>query len=484
MSDPTTPTTKRQSARNAHKSDKAAPPTKKQKSGKENDGNTNTKGMEKSDEIHGTNAASNDNTSNTNGDEDHGEVVVVRVHQGVDRREEQRRLEEEEGEEEEDDDGGEQVPTNDTGAEIQGERQGIQKSARDILMSGFMDFEHDENENSNGSLHRNEVRPNIQGQNRQVVEGAVTRELNKALSHRAAGHCREKHMTDRVVDYCKTQLFRKVKFITGEEMTTLALTTVMDALNIVAPERPNFVKLYTTCVTGSINTKRSTCEQAGAKIVRDLLIQKQHETENRGPPYRMDSLVKLRRSYDGSAEDLEAFVWFLGTFLDCVSGARAWGGQRKYVEEVSKAEIKGVGGKIKLVTVSDEAFGLLLYENYVDKWIQKYHDERRTLLPSMLSTAEKKKRGATKMRGKYTTGSVGNCEFGGWSERGMRRFNELCDTVEEDRNDPKAQIMEGYLLKEIRRKKYGETAPAIESDDDSVNDLLNGAPAVRAYCEL
>ena len=102
----------------------------------------------------------------------------------------------------------------------------------------------------------------------------------------------------------------------------------------------------------------------------------------------------------------------------------------------------------------------------------------------MLSTAEKKKLGATKMRGKYTTGSVGNCEFGGWSEKGMRRFNELCDTVAEDRNDPKAQIMEGYLLKEIRRKKYGETAPAIESDDDSINDLLNGAPAVRAYCEL
>jgi hypothetical protein len=46
------------------------------------------------------------------------------------------------------------------------------------------------------------------------------------------------------------------------------------------------------------------------------------------------------------------------------------------VEEVSKAEIKGVGGKIKLVTVSDEAFGLLLDENYVDKWIQKFQNEK------------------------------------------------------------------------------------------------------------
>ena len=225
----------------------------------------------------------------------------MRVHQGVDRREQQQRLllEEEDDDEDDEDDNDDddnddnEVPTNGTGSEIQGEIQGIQKSARDILMGGFVDFEHDENEN-NGLLPRNVVRRNIQGQNRQVMEGGVTR--NKALSHRAAGHCRERHTMDRVVDYCKTQLFRKVKFTTGEE-TTLARTTVMDALNIVAPERPNFVKLYTTCVTGSINTKRSTCEQAGAKIVRNLLIQTQHKTENNGgPPYRMDSLVKLQEA--------------------------------------------------------------------------------------------------------------------------------------------------------------------------------------------
>jgi hypothetical protein len=474
MSDqPKSNSNKRQSARNAHKTDTTV--SKKHKSGKEDDRHINTN---KGNENGQFDADMTNDTASDDEEDYHAEVEVVKVHKGVDRRERQRLLLEEEDNDDDDKEG----PTDCiAGTEIREKENGVPKSARDI-MGGFMDS--DDEIASNG-LRGNAVKANTQEKNRMVVEGGVTRELNKALSYRAAGHCREKHMTDRVVDYCKTQLFRKVKFITGEEMTMKALTTVMDALNILAPERPNFVKLYTTCVTGSINTKRSTCEQAGAKIVRDLLIQKQHKKGNGVPPYSMDSLVKLRRSYDGSAEDLEAFVWFLGTFLDCVSGARAWGGQRKYVEEVSKAEIKGVGEKIKLVTVSDEAFGLLLYENYVDKWIHKYHDERRTLQPSMLiSTAEKKKRGATKIRGKYTKGSMGNCEFGGWSERGMRRFNELCQTVAEDRQDPKAQTMEGYLLQEIRRKKYGETTPAIESDDDSVNDLLNGAPAIQPYCEL
>jgi len=56
--------------------------------------------------------------------------------------------------------------------------------------------------------------------------------------------------------------------------------------------------------------------------------------------------------------------------------------------------------------------------------------------------------------------------------------------VDQDRQDPKASMMEGYLLKEIRRTKIGNTTPVIESDDDSIDDVLNGAPAIQAYCEL
>ena len=484
MSDQPAPN-KRKSARSAHKNGTIAPASKKNK--QDNAGSANARENEVTGEDDGTHTT--EETKSDDEEEEEGDVVVVKTVQGVDRRALQRLLEEEEEDDDNDNinevpiDGTNEVP-NDTGAERQEEEQGMPKSARDI-MGAFMDFDN-ENTNARASSVREQQNPT-------VVEGGVTRELMKALSHRAAGHCREKHMTDRVVDYCKTQLFRKVKFITGEEMTTKAVTTVMDALNIVAHERPHFVKLYTTCVTGSINSKRSTCEQAGRKIVRNLLIEKQHKKDNGVPPYYMDSLVKLRRSYKGSAADLEAFVWFFGNFLDCVSGARAWGGQQKYVDEVSKAEIKGVGGRIKLVTVSDEAFGLLLYENYVDKWIQKFHEERRTLLPSMICTGNKKKSdagrkkngdGATKIRGKYTKGTVGNCEFGGWSGKGLRRFNELCQTVDQDRQDPKASMMEGYLLKEIRRTKFGNTTPVIESDDDSIDHVLNGAPAIQAYCEL
>jgi hypothetical protein len=428
----------------------------------------------------------NDKAGSGAGDgEKEEEVVVEKVIEGVDPRMRREKVMLEDDEDEEDEESEEEEVDESPSDSSVPERVCTQpRSARD-MMDGFMDHD-DDNENETPTELGNVLREsdNRQDGNRMVDGVGMTGALNKALSHRAAGHCREKHMTDRIVDYCKTQLFRKVKFITGEEMTTKAVVTVMDALKIQAHERPDFVKLYTTCVTGSINTKRSTCEQAGSKIVRDLLIKKKHKQDDGVPPYRMESLEQLRRSYKGSAEDLEAFLWFFGTFLDCVSGARAWGGQRKYVEEVSKAEIKGVGGKIKLVTVSDEAFGLLLYENYVDKWIQKFQNEKRSLQPSAISMAEKRKSSGTKIRGKYTKGSVGHCEFGGWSERGLRRFNELCEIADADRRDPKAQNMEAYLLQVVRETKYGKTVPAIESDDESSDELLNGRPAILAYCEL
>jgi hypothetical protein len=70
--------------------------------------------------------------------------------------------------------------------------------------------------------------------------------------------------------------------------------------------------------------------------------------------------------------------------------------------------------------------GLLLYEDYVNKcWIQTFQNEKRSLQPSMISTAEKRKSSSgTKMRGKYTKGYVGHCDFGVLRERGWQQFNE------------------------------------------------------------
>ena len=46
--------------------------------------------------------------------------------------------------------------------------------------------------------------------------------------------------------------------------------------------------------------------------------------------------------------------------------------RKKIYHSVSGAVIDK-GGKELVVTVSDEAFAIRVYDNYIDKWIAKFH---------------------------------------------------------------------------------------------------------------
>ena len=91
---------------------------------------------------------------------------------------------------------------------------------------------------------------------------------------------------------------------------------------------------------------------------------------------------------------------------------------------VSKATDGDGGQKNAIVTKSDEAFALLIFGNYEQKW--------------------KSQRGALanngnlqRMKGKCTRRASGHCKYGGWNAEGMiRRFNELRNVVEVDRASP------------------------------------------------
>jgi hypothetical protein len=121
-----------------------------------------------------------------------------------------------------------------------------------------------------------------------------------------------------------------------------------------------------------------------------------------------------------------------------------------------------------------------LINNYIDKWMKKYHSERE--IPAAIGDANGS-RGKERMKGKFTKGSVGHCEFGGWSELGVRRYNELCTLAKLDRLDPQADKMEKFLLKQLQVDKYGDKdLTQLDNDnDDGDTDL---SPAVEAYCEI
>jgi len=190
----------------------------------------------------------------------------------------------------------------------------------------------------------------------------------RALSYRVAQQLQKKHVTSRIQALVKSHIFRKCKFITSTEYYNKVMTVVIDTEKPADPAK--FVRIYKTCVLASLNSWRSSCEQAASDAVARLLKAKKHPDEVTPEPYSIEILCKLRQSQ--TMEENEAFRWFAGELLECVVGKIAWGSRKKYRSRISEAKYDNTSDYI--VTVSDEAFALLLYENYIGKWITRYHN--------------------------------------------------------------------------------------------------------------
>jgi hypothetical protein len=118
--------------------------------------------------------------------------------------------------------------------------------------------------------------------------------------------------------------------------------------------------VYESVFNESWNAMRSTCETAGRKIVVNKTMPKFQEKGKE--LFTMEELCKLRQAEIECEK--EAFFWFFGKFLSCVVGNQQWIVQKQY-QLISQATM--TGSSDKLITISDKAFALLMYENYEDK---------------------------------------------------------------------------------------------------------------------
>ena len=177
-----------------------------------------------------------------------------------------------------------------------------------------------------------------------------------------------------------------------------------------AQHRLNFQRIYESAFNEALNTKRSACEQSAGKIVQKTMA----EFEKSGEEFfTIDEVSTLRRANTGREQ--KAFFWFFGEYVECVSGKRLWG-RKKVLELVSKVKDYDGGRNNAMVTKSDQAFALLIFENYKHKW--KLQREKAPVHASNAGTTPR-------MKGKYTGQSSGHCEYGGWSTDGIKRFNKL-----------------------------------------------------------
>ncbi|KAI2510464.1 hypothetical protein MHU86_3884 [Fragilaria crotonensis] len=154
-------------------------------------------------------------------------------------------------------------------------------------------------------------------------------------------------------------------------------------------------------------------------------------------------------------------------------------------EEHARFEARDPSGS-KIVSVSDEAFALLLIDNYLEKWKTRAGEEVAARIDSVAGGAaaittegeEITRRKQTKTAGKYTGKAQGQCKWGGWSPEGIKQFNFLRKLVKADREadkncDDEPKRME-KLLMDFCRTKAGIKDP---QDNANLDGAHNNAAA-------
>lgn len=304
-----------------------------------------------------------------------------------------------------------------------------------------------------------------------------------ALSKSESLRNQQPHVAQRIRAFVKTELFRKIKFINNDVMFKKAFNCVMEHEHVPQDKHAQFQMIYESTFNDALNQKRSSCEQTAGDIVRKSI-------RDFGAMdmefFTMEELCKLRRAEN--VREMDAFHWFFAVYIESVCGKRSWGRQKKH-QLISEAKVKG--GNAKMVTRSDEAFGLLMLENYIDKWKAMIADEDADDDEDDGDRKMPARGGATKkeplrLRGIYTSKKRGHCKYSGWSREGIARFNELYKLVCEDRDSENAASMEQQFLKRLQQY-FGMKDGANANDDggDAITESnLPEASVVEAAWDL
>jgi hypothetical protein len=356
-------------------------------------------------------------------------------------------------------------------------------SIAQVTLASFVNFIHEINSHISHTLFLNIISPE---------------ELNnnaRPFSLKEGKKRSQKHLVTRVHNLVKTVIFPKLKFINNANMLKKTMLRVMENLDVPVGSYEEFKTIYVSEVMVAINTKRGTVGQSAGKVVqRKTAVSKL--TNNRASCSKanqysfvvmptehlsdMDSSYmkalesRLQRIADGGPDEptpikdtlftvqeiltmrgattpreMEAQYWFYGTFLECIAGKRAWGSKKFHTAITSAIRTGNETQKPDAVSISDEAFAIVLFENYRQKWIEK-HEQK--LLRGSASTEGMDVR----MYGKFTERNVGQSQFSGWTSEGIHKFNTYCNLVQDDRRSDHCRAAEEELRQRLRQSDAGK----------------------------
>lgn len=123
-------------------------------------------------------------------------------------------------------------------------------------------------------------------------------------------------------------------------------------------------------------------------------------------------------------------------------GNKEWNEAVRYYTTISDATLNSMSDE-KLVTFSDEAMILILWENALERWKQLFDWEQ---IP------ENKGKTKPRINGKFLHSNTGQQKWGGWKLEGYKAFNKYYKAVEKGRKSKTCALVEKTCLEELRKQ--------------------------------
>jgi hypothetical protein len=170
----------------------------------------------------------------------------------------------------------------------------------------------------------------------------------------------------------------------------------------------------------------------------------------------------LNGNTDEAQISKELFLWYYDEYLPAVLPKEFWKEDIRYYKLLT--DTVNIAGKEKvLVTVTAEAFGLLVWENCREKWCNfcLFKDQHGEKAP--IPTG--KEPGAENHLAKWSDGKEGQVLYGGWKEEAYDRFEQIKKDIKAWRKaDEESGKVGQRLALKLMREKHNRTG-ATPADD-------------------
>ena len=155
-----------------------------------------------------------------------------------------------------------------------------------------------------------------------------------------------------------------------------------------------------------------------------------------GDPPARNASAQVKEDFAQATEkyekQLELLTWYLDVFLPCAVGLEFWGQNvRPFKLMTDKAEVPGdpSGKKRVLVTITSEAFALVIFANCRDKWIADF-DYRASNKRAKIPKYNKHDPDTHKYQNKWSSSRTGQVQGGGWDKEALECLNKCIKSIQ------------------------------------------------------